>query len=1540
MAPQQPVPLYGRRKAIARLTHACRQVNPEQPVWVLAEGPAGIGKTSLVAAARVALQLSATQFGAGKFEQFHRQIPYGALVAALRKLLQAVLALPPSQQMAWQELLRDAGAAQLAPLADMLPELGTLLGSLPALASLPPREAQERLEAAFIRFIGCFTRSQHPLLLFLDDLQWADVGTLRLLRRLDHAGGPGHLVVLGTFRDNEVSALHPLTQLLDYLEKRALTPLRIRLAPLSTPDIEEWLADIYQFHEQLDHQLDSPATAVWLQQQSEGNPLFVSQLLGTLRERGILRREGGIWLWDAERLAAAQLAGNILGFMEARLRELPHEQQSLLSCAASLGTEFGEDELMCVLELPRDEVSSLLARTEEAQLTEHVRDGNWRFAHDRIQQAAYRLLPEELRRRQHLRIGRLLLEASTPDTLDAASFDLAAQFNHAGDLLDPSERLTVAELNLRAGRRAKAAAAFEAALAYFCAGKELLAESAWQSEYSLMFELTTESAECAYAAGELELAGRLFDEALTHAHERLDRARVYATMIMFALNGGRARDAWDHGAAALAEFGISLSGDNDTLARAIERDEPALRRRLELEDPQSLLAETSQPSAEHDAVAILFLRLYAAGYQLGKHPYAYISLRMLEFGLASRHKAALAYGMMNFAVLLASRHGAFAEAERTAGLALQLAEQLEDAQLRSRIDYTYGSMVAHWTRPAAVGLQALKRSYELALLCADKVHIGLALSFSLRTRIMAGEPIPDLLQVWERTAPAVEQISSVPITAMYAMMRQWLRAWQGRTEAPTTLAGTDFDLQKFEAQLQGMPAKSPYHWFSLLQAILAHVHGDTGLARQWICHADGNLEAVTGQLAIPEHHFWRALILHAAGDAEALPAGLHKMEEWSAACHENFGHRAQLLRAELLRSRKQVEAALEAYRAAAELARAQQHGLLLALALERTGDYFLELHLHHQARAYLQEAMATYHDWGAATKVQQMQARYAEHAWLASRGSDAGMAAAQAIQAVLGDIHLDGLLRQLLPLLARSAGASRVAAFIMREGELMLEARCDQNGGSSSAEALPLPLALRHAEHYPGPLIADSCEMAQPTMVSAPERHVQYGTLACWEQHPTSAALCLPLLRYGRLLGALYLERSHGESFAGALALLEPLLPQIGAAIENAMLYADLEQQIIERSRAEKVAREGERRWRTFLENARMAVLALDLSGTIEYANPFLCALFGYAREELVGKNWTKVLLPQEEEGAAQAALHGELQAHGHSSSVTSMRTRDGQEKLIAWSSSLLRDPDGLPIGSIGIGADMTDQRRAERALRELNEELELRVVQRTSDLAAANLELDSFAYSISHDLRAPLRSIDGFSQALAEDYGHAFDDQAQDYLRRVRNAAQRMGGMIDAMLHMSRQTRGVLEIEDIDLSAMVNEVLEELQQRAPQCHVRSHVAPGLRAHGDARLLRVVLDNLLGNAWKYTAEKPDAEISFLEEQHDGKKAYCVRDNGSGFDMARAGKLFHAFQRLHANVEGYGIGLTTAQRIIHRHGGRIWAEAQPGVGATFFFTLNS
>jgi len=474
----------------------------------------------------------------------------------------------------------------------------------------------------------------------------------------------------------------------------------------------------------------------------------------------------------------------------------------------------------------------------------------------------------------------------------------------------------------------------------------------------------------------------------------------------------------------------------------------------------------------------------------------------------------------------------------------------------------------------------------------------------------------------------------------------------------------------------------------------------------------------------------------------------------------------------------------------------------------------------------------------------------------------------------------------------------------------------------------------------------------------------------------TQSAIVLPLISRGRVIGAMTIQSNRTVAFSEDITGLQTLAGQLANAIENARLYTAAQQEISERRRAEAALEYLNHRPTALLEVAAGVETTArpdELPGRLVSA---LAERLGYDLVVL-WKLEGGVLKPRWSASRDGRADHGfsAIAENPSDRGIFDHVIRTGQSVFVpdvgqdfdycglsgAQSEicCALQDATGL-IGLLDVvsrealsAADfaviqaaarlaataLTNAQLYEQVQRQTSE-LEERVAERTAELAAVNKELEAFAYSVSHDLRAPLRSMDGFSQALLEDYADRLDAEGQDYLRRVRAASQRTGQLIDDLLNLSRITRSELRHEAVDISALARTISEELQQRDPERQVEFVIAEGLVAGGDARLLQVALENLLENAWKFTSKRPRARIELGANRGDGQTIYSVRDNGAGFDMAYADRLFGPFKRLHANTEfeGNGIGLATVQRIIVRHGGRIWAEGAVEQGATFYFVI--
>lgn len=439
----------------------------------------------------------------------------------------------------------------------------------------------------------------------------------------------------------------------------------------------------------------------------------------------------------------------------------------------------------------------------------------------------------------------------------------------------------------------------------------------------------------------------------------------------------------------------------------------------------------------------------------------------------------------------------------------------------------------------------------------------------------------------------------------------------------------------------------------------------------------------------------------------------------------------------------------------------------------------------------------------------------------------------------------------------------------------------------------------------------------------------------------TRSELALPLISRGVCFGALTVQSSKEAAYSEEdVAILQTMVDQVAGAIENARLFEEAHREIEERKQAQRALEESRNLLSIIIDTLPTYFNVKDLDGRFIQLNKWSLNDFfeNFEVEEILGKTDFD-FFPEE---IARQFRNDEIKVIETGEPIINKEELntglDGRSRWMLTTKAALRDASGKIIGTVGAAQEITRQKEAEMALREARDTLEERVHERTLQLEAANRELESFAYSVSHDLRAPLRAIDGFSQALMEDYSPVLDEDGLDYLQRVRKASQRMGQLIDDLLMLSRVTRSEIRKERVNLSAIAHEVVGELRQIEPERQVEFNIEDNLIVNGDARLLQIVLENLLSNAWKFTAQKyiPRIELGYNEESGE----YFVRDNGVGFDMTYVDKLFGAFQRLHTDheFEGTGIGLATVRRIIHRHGGSIRAEGHVGKGATFHFSF--
>jgi predicted ATPase/signal transduction histidine kinase len=1198
--------LVGREREVAALLESFERCCAGGRTLVLVRGYAGIGKTALIQQLVRPIVRHKGIFISGKFDQVVRGVPFGALIQAIQGLVRQLLGETEERLAFWRGRLQETLGPNAGVLSEVIPEIEYLVGAQPAPAALGSIESQNRFQRVVQRFIAALATPEHPLVLFLDDLQWADAATLSLLELLVASPELGHLMLLGAFRDQEVEATPRLAHTLAALDKTDADIERLALGPLAPADLAVLLADALHTRAE-----QTAPLAALVHGKTGGNPFFAMQYLRLLEREGRLRFDeaAGSWTWELAEIESTPLADNVVDLMTRSIRRLPPETQYVLTLAACIGNRFDIDTLATVSEQAPAATARDLARAQSEGLVVNAQGGRgepggrFAFLHDRVQQAAYTLIPAERRRMVHLTVGRLLRTRGGSTPMEADLFDVVHHLNLGRALIaEAAERRELAALNLAAGRRAKSATAYETALELFEAGGGLLGNGAAAADAALAFELQVEAAECRYLCGQFDAALAAFGALVEQAPTRMDRARVLRLSGVQYENMGRYAEAIERSRTALALFEVHLPHEEAAQAAALESELRQIEQRLGGRTVASLVDLPVMSDAPTRMVMAVLTELWSRAYIVGSPTLArLISAILVRLSLMHGNVEESAYGYVTHAITVGALRVDYRAADEFGRLALAVNHRFDDRGRRAKIYQQFHAHVNFWCQPVCTCMAYAREACTAGLDSGDFLYAGYAAGTELWSAIASVQDLPAFVREYTPSIALIERLKNPAFADQGRLILAWAATLQGRSQAPQSLTSATFDEAAWLARYGEVGFFASIHAVARLQ--LAVLLGDAREALQAAQRSAQRIGAVPGTIWPVLHEFWHAMALARAADLadlpesdrEAMRAAVSAAQAAFAAreVHHAENHRPQalLLAAELARLQGREAEALWACQQAAEFTATAPLLPYQALAHEGLARTHRRLGQPALAALHWRRAAELYADWGALAKVTAMSE---EHALPPAARTDDAFAAApnapdapaapparggagtdfeqldlasvlKAAQAIAAEQEMDGLLARLLHIAIENAGAERGALVI--EGGHEPIVHCYEAGGA----AAPLAEALETSLRVPRTIVNFVRRTGEAVVVSRPDGLEAHADDDYVRRHAPRSLACLPVRRLARAVGVLYVEhrRADGVFTAARLATLQALATQAAISLENAGLVAGLRGEVAERRQAQ-----------------------------------------------------------------------------------------------------------------------------------------------------------------------------------------------------------------------------------------------------------------------------------------------------------------------------------------------------------------------------------
>jgi PAS domain S-box-containing protein len=1534
-----PEKLYGRKNEVDTLLASFDRVVAGGGLeLVLVSGYSGIGKSSVVNELHKSLVPPRGLFASGKFDQYKRDIPYSTLAQAFQSLIRPLLSRSETELSTWRGALRDAVGLSGKLVVDLIPELKLIIGEQPPVADLPPQDAQLRFQLVFRRFIAVFARPEHPLALFLDDLQWLDAATLDLLEHLLGRTDMQHLMLIGAYRDNEVSPAHPLMRKLETIRQAGATVREIVLAPLTHEDLEQLIQDSLRCDRGL-----SISLARLLHEKTGGNPFFSIQFLSSLAEERLLTFDHAQarWSWDPKRIHAKGYTDNVVDLMVAKLSRLPIATQTALQRFACIGNSATFPMLGMIFQNRDEEMHDRLWEAVRAGLVFRSEE-SYRFLHDRVQEGAYSLIPNGSRAATHLQIGRLLAAKIPSEKREEAIFEIVNQLNLGFELITSlEEREDLAELNLIAGRRAKASTAYASACQYLSFAMSLLGKQRWDSRYELAFAIWFERAECEFLNGKFDKAERLISQLLAKSASRIDKASVCRLKIDLHCVKSEYASAVSCALDCLRLFGIDMPSHPSLEEVQAEYEE--VWRNLDGRSIESLIDLPLMTDPDMLAAMGVLSALTAPALFTNDELNRLHTCRMVSLTLQHGTSGAATHSYAGFGTMLGPHFRRYPEGYRFGKLACDLVEKHGFAAYKAKMCLTM-EMIVLWSEPVATALDYIRQAFRAATETGDLARACYSCNHTVTDRLTRGDPLDEVLDETERGLDFVRKSKFRDVADILVSQQRFIRAMRGETTTFSTFSDEAFDEAAFEAGLSEDRMSALICWYWILKLQARFLSGDYEVAvaaaekaKELLWSSDAHIQlldyylysslavAAVYETASPEKQtLWRALL---ASHAEQL-------REWSESCPTTFRDKHAVVQAEIARLEGRDIDAMHHYEEAIHLAHTNGFVHTEALAYELGARFYEARRFDKFADTYLRAARYCYVCWGAIGKVRQLDGAY-PHLSEETAGGPASTIGTSVEQldlatvikvsrAVSGEMMLDKLLDTLMRTAIEQAGAVRGLLVLARSGEPRIKAQASVDGDTVAVLVGDAPVT---AGMLPQAVLHYVMRTRESVILDDASNHDPFHTDPYIKQNRVRSVLSLPLINQGELIGVLYLENNLTSSvFVPArIAVLKLLASQAAITLENSRLYGELA--------------EREAKIRRLVEANIVGIFIYDLDGRISEANDAFLRIVGYNRDDLIAGRlyWTELTPPEllerdRRERLPQLLATGTLQPF-----EKEYFRQDGSRVPVLIGAASLEERGNQGVAFV---LDLTERKRAEAEARE--SEQRYREVQMMLAHANRVTTMGHLAASICHEVRQPMTA-----DATNAEAGLNWLNAEPPNLEEARRAFDRIVESAMRGGEIATRIRGLVKNvppskERLQINEAIGEVivLTRLEAEKHRVSVRMQLAGDLPlVEGDRVQLQQVMLNLVVNAIEAasTVDQGPREVTVSTGVDDaGSVLVAVLDSGPGVAPQHVGRLFEAFYTTKA--AGMGMGLSICRSIVEAHGGRIWVSAVVPHGAAFRFTV--